>query len=250
MNAKSLKKITLVFIILFSILVFSLGIYYLLLNTTEKGGFLNLVKDSFTVQEDIVTPIPTQPNTARVYAPSLDPSPIQIVTRSPSVNTSKDSISEKLTGPTTDTSSILLIPDNTRFQNGQTQDFTLFLVPSTNDKSAVIDYLKVEVLYNKQQLAIPETAIINTSSSGFGKILRVDTPASANKTGTFTLEMASSAPGSGLSFSSPVKLALIPFRAITSSVTQSSIKVGKTQAVGNNLKAISLISQETNYSIE
>lgn len=245
-------KLLLYFICLLVVGIFSLCVYYLLLNQTEKQNFWQVIKENTTdssISENIYMPSPEITLTPRVFPPT-SPSPLVLSETTSSISPTKYFSSNLSSYSVSGDSHVLLLPDNLTFQTGQRLLFHLYLIPSASDSTKIIDYLKTDIQYNQSKLIIPETSSIDTSSSGLGRLLKVDTPQMANSKGMLTIELGSFASSMGPVLNSPLKIAVIEFQAIGHTIANGKIIVGKTQAVGNDSKSLSIITQETNYTIE
>lgn len=250
MNSRTIRKIALGFFIILSVLIFSFVIYYILLSVSEKQTLNHIIKESLSPANDLYLVVSPTTVEGRVFSPSSEPSPIFVVTEKSNSTPNKDPSGEVISFPLNGKSHILLLPDNYAFRNNEIKLFTLLLVPDSSQSENTLDYIKTEIQYNILDLHIAENRIIDTSSSGLGRLLKVGTPSNANTKGILTIELGSFAPSSGPTLTSPLKIATIPFQTITSQKKQGKIIVGKTQAVGNDSKSLSIITQETNYTIE
>lgn len=122
-----------------------------------------------------------------------------------------------------------LFPSSESFQVNETKTFLLKASFSDVPPQTRLDYFKTEVIFNKESLEIPKGSYLDTSSSGFSKIIRVDGPMVANQNSKITIELGASVPGEGPATDKPITIAKINFMAKNEST--GKITIGKTQIV-------------------
>lgn len=110
-----------------------------------------------------------------------------------------------------------LLPSTENFSVGTTKTFDVMANFTYGSASEKLTYLKTSISFSNDFLQIPSGMYIDTSASGFGKIIRVDGPVAANNTGIINIELGATSTGSGPGTSKPLRIARIYFagKAIT-----------------------------------
>lgn len=162
----------------------------------------------------------------------------------------KQDLRKKASGTGASGINLSLYPSNETFENSETKEFTLIATFADGVATEKLDYFKTVVSFDKNYLQIPVDKYVDTSSSGFDTIFKVDGPTAANQNGKITIELGSSTPGVGPATDKPITVAKIYFRAILPVSTSQSVSLGNAQIVNNSKNNISLLSaQGFSYTI-
>lgn len=97
-----------------------------------------------------------------------------------------------------------------------------------------LSYFKTEIFFPKDSLEIPKGEYIDTSMSGFNKVIRVDGPLVSNMQGLVTIELSSEDPQSGPAIDKPVTFANIKFSQKGVLKVPAVIQSGNTLLKNNN----------------
>lgn len=97
-----------------------------------------------------------------------------------------------------------------------------------------LSYFKTEISFPKDSLEIPKGEYIDTSMSGFNKVVRVDGPLVSNMQGLVTIELSSDDPQSGPAIGNSITFAKIRFSRKGVAKVPAVIQSGKTLMKNNN----------------
>lgn len=162
----------------------------------------------------------------------------------------RQEIRKKASGTGASGISLSLYPTDETFNKNETKVFTLTATFADGVVDEKLDYFKTVVTFDKNYLQIPVDKYIDTSSSGFDTIFKVDGPTAANQTGQITIELGASTPGAGPATDKPITIAKIYFRAILPVSSAQSVTLGNAQIVNNSKGNISLLTaQGFSYTI-
>lgn len=142
-----------------------------------------------------------------------------------------------------------LVPSTADIALSGTASFDLqasFPKGSTTQK---LDYFKTEITFDKDILKLPDASYIDTSTSGFGKIFRVDGPTAANDAGKIIIELGAVTPGAGPASDKPITIAKINFQGIKSA-SGKNLVIGTSQVVDNKSVSFTVTSENATYSVK
>lgn len=156
----------------------------------------------------------------------------------------KQDIRKKASGTGTSGITLSLYPTDETFNKNETKVFTLTATFADGVPAEKLDYFKTVVTFDKNYLQIPVDKYVDTSSSGFDTIFKVDGPTAANQNGKITIELGASTPGTGPATDKPITIAKIYFRAILPVSASQNVTLGNAQIVNNSKSSISLLSAQ------
>lgn len=156
----------------------------------------------------------------------------------------KQDLRKKASGTGASGINLSLYPSNETFENSETKEFTLIATFADGVATEKLDYFKTVVSFDKNYLQMPADKYVDTSSSGFGTIFRVDGPTAANQNGKITIELGSTTPGTGPATKNPVTIAKIYFRAISPVSISQSVTLSDVQMINNSQSNISLLAAQ------
>lgn len=134
------------------------------------------------------------------------------------------------------------VPNNQNFQVNDIKVFDLNLNFKEGLPDEKINYLKIEVIFPRDYLAVPKGRYIDTSLSGFNRIVRVDGPTVSNDTGKIILELKAIPSESGPLISGEINLAKLYFLAKTATISERDITIEKVK-LNTNLREIAVEPQ-------
>jgi hypothetical protein len=146
---------------------------------------------------------------------------------------------------------LALYPTSETFCQGEAKAVELkatFLEGSASEK---LDYFKTEINFSKDYLSMPDNVYIDTSTSGFGKILRVDGSIPVNETGKIIIELAADVPGNGPATDQPITIAkiILAGKAATPSTQQISINADTLQMINNQASKLPVNVTGASYTV-
>lgn len=143
-----------------------------------------------------------------------------------------------------------LYPTNETLKIGESKVFELKALFTDGIPNEKLDYFKTEITFDKNYIRIPADRYIDTSMSGFTKILRVDGPTAANENGKIIIELRVNTPGSGPATDKAITIAKIYFEGVTKTTNTQSVTIGAPEFVNNSSTNISASVQNLAYTVE
>ncbi len=138
-----------------------------------------------------------------------------------------------------------IFPADESFKVGEIKSFEIKATFSDINPSIRLDYIKTEVIFDNNYLEIPKGRYVDTSSTGFGKVIRVDGPMVANQNGKIIIELGVVTPDSGPTVEKPLTVGKIYFMAKNITSNRLEIKLGKTQ-MGSKGKVLTIPLDDNN----
>lgn len=150
------------------------------------------------------------------------------------------------------TMTLAFYPTSSTLSVNETKSFDLIATFINGSPSQTIDYFKTAIVFSKDYLKVPFDKYVDTSSSGFDKIINVDGPIIANQNGKISIELGAGSPNSSVSTNKPITIAKIFFQATAQTVPTQHITIGDTQVIKSDATVLSFDkqnSQDALYSI-
>ncbi len=160
--------------------------------------------------------------------------------------TTKQDIRKKAAGSS---ATISLYPTKETFQPGETKIFELKATFLNGSKDEKLDYFKTEISFSPKYLQIPAKNYIQTSTSGFNRIFKIDGPENANKNGRIIIKMGTDKAGNGPTTLKPLTLARIYFQGKEQTPSIEEIGLENTQVVNNRSAEIPSTLQGVKYRV-
>lgn len=142
-----------------------------------------------------------------------------------------------------------LYPSTETLAVGESKVFELKATFTGGSSSEKLNYFKTEINFSPSYIAFPDNTYIDTSSSGFDKIFRVDGPVAGNETGKIRIELGVNLPGTGPTTASPITIARLTLKGVAQTPAAQTLTLATPQVINQQTGVLPVTMTNASYTV-
>lgn len=132
---------------------------------------------------------------------------------------------------------------------GESKVFELKATFTGGSASEKLNYFKTEINFSPSYISFPDDTYIDTSTSGFDKIFRIDGPVAANGTGKVRIELGVNTPGTGPSTAGPITIARFTLKGVAQTPSAQSLTLATPQVINQQAGVLPATMANASYTV-